>query len=168
MKTTITLCIAFLTVALSTNAQTKLGTVNSDLIISKMPQLKTVQEGLQKYGARLDSINNVKVASFETLVKTYNDDLPTLNEAAKKIRANEIQLLDKELAALRQNGNQMMQLQKNELMRPLYAKVTEIVTDIAKEKGYTQILTTSGNEFVFIDTAHDITELVLAKLGIKE
>ena len=168
MKTTITLCIAFLTLALSTNAQTKVGTVNSDLIISKMPQLKTVQEGLQKYGSRLDSINNIKVASYETLVKTYTDDLPTMKEAAKKIRANEIQLLEKELTKLRQNGNQLMQLRRNELMRPLYNKVTEIVTQIATEKSYTQILTSSGNEFAYIDPAHDITELVLAKLGIKE
>ena len=168
MKTTITLCIAFLTLALSTNAQTKLGTVNSDLIISKMPELKTVQEGLQKYGARLDSINNIKVASYETLVKSYRDDLPTMKEEAKKNRANEIQLLEKDLTTLRQNGNKMMQLQQNELMRPLYSKITEIVSQIAKEKSYTQILTTAGNEFAYIDPAHDITDLVLAKLGIKE
>ena len=168
MKTTITLCIAFLTLALSANAQTKLGTVNSDLIISKMPQLKQVQERLAKYGAKLDSINSTKVTSYETLVRAYKDDLPTMNEAAKKIRANEIQLLEEELTKFRKNGNQMMQLRQNEFMAPLYKKMQDIVAQIAKEKKYTQVLTTTGNEFAYIDPAHDITDLVLAELGIKE
>ena len=133
-----------------------------------MPQLKQVQERLTKYGAKLDSINSTKVASYETLVKSYKDDLPTMSEAAKKIRANEIQLLEEELNKFRNNGNQMMQLRQNEFMAPLYKKVEEVVAQIAKEKKYTQVLTTNGNQFAYIDLDHDITDLVLAKLGIKE
>ena len=53
-------------------------------------------------------------------------------------------------------------------MRPLYKKTTEIIEEIAKEKGYTQILTVTGNNFAYIDIKHDITKLVLDKLGIKE
>ena len=167
MKTNITLCIAILSMAFSMNAQT-LGTVNSDLIISKMPELKQVQENLTTYGAKLDSINNAKVVSYETLVRKYKDDVVGLNEAARKIRANEIQLLEEELTKFRNNGNQMMQLRQNEVMRPLYVKVKNIVAQIAQEKNYTQVLTTTGNEFAYIDPAHDITDLVLAKLGLKE
>jgi len=37
---------------------------------------------------------------------------------------------------------------------------------VAKENGYTQILTITGNEFAYIDSKFDITELVLKNLGI--
>ncbi len=52
-------------------------------------------------------------------------------------------------------------------MTPLYKILSDVITEIAKSENYTQILTTSGNEFAFIDNNFDITEKVMAKLGIK-
>ena len=43
----------------------------------------------------------------------------------------------------------------------------EAITELAKSEGFTQILTSSGNEFAYIDEAFDITEKVMDKLGIK-
>ena len=56
MNTKITFIIALLLVCFGANAQSKVGTVDSDYIISKMPQLKGVQERIKNYGKRLDSI----------------------------------------------------------------------------------------------------------------
>jgi outer membrane protein len=52
-------------------------------------------------------------------------------------------------------------------MRPLYSKLSIAIQEVAKENGYTQVLTISGNEFVYIDEKFDITSLVMDKLGIK-
>ena len=68
----------------------------------------------------------------------------------------------------RQNGTKMMQLQRDENMRPLYKKLSEVIKEVAKANGYTQVLTTNGNQFGYIDEKFDITKLVLDKLGIKE
>ena len=62
---------------------------------------------------------------------------------------------------------QLMQLKRNELMRPLYKKLMGVINQIAKQDGYTQILKTSGNQFVFIDENFDITKQVMQKLGLK-
>lgn len=85
MKTKITLLIAIFCIGFYGNAQTKVGTVDSDHILTKMPQLKQVQERLKKYGAKLDSINNVKIKDYDAKVKAYNSELKTLTEAAKKL-----------------------------------------------------------------------------------
>ena len=168
MKTKFTLFIAILFIGIATSAQTKVGTVDSDLILSKMPQLKKVQERLKNYGAKLDSINNKKVKEYDTKVKAFNAEVEKLTEAAQKIRANEINILNQELAKFRENGSKMMQIRRDEFLRPLYNKIGEEVSKIAKQKGYSQILTTTGNQFAYIDQKHDITKLVLANLGIKE
>ncbi len=168
MKTKITLFFTLLLIGFSVNAQTKVGTVNSELIISKMPQLKTVHETIRAYGSKLDSVNAIKINKYESRVKAYNTEIKTLSDAAKKIRANELNLLNKDLASFRDNGTKMMQLRRDELMRPLYQKISEVIVVIAKEKGYTQVLTTTGNEFAYLDDKFDITKLVLAKLNIKE
>ena len=36
-------------------------------------------------------------------------------------------------------------------MRPLYKRVSDVIILVAKEKGYTQVLTSSGNEFAYLD-----------------
>ena len=52
-------------------------------------------------------------------------------------------------------------------MNPLYKILGEAITEVAKAEGFTQVLTSSGNEFAYIDEAFDITEKVMAKLGVK-
>jgi len=150
------------------NAQTKVGTVNSELIISKMPQLKVTQERVNNYAKKLDSTFKVKVKAYDALVAEYNKTAKTLSEAGKKIKYNELTVLDQDLKKYQQNGTKMIGLKRDNFMRPLYKKVSDMIQKIAKKQGYTQILTTSGNEFGYIDEKYDITKLVLAELGIKE
>ena len=47
-------------------------------------------------------------------------------------------------------------------------KLNEDIKEVAKSEGYSQILTTNGNQFAYIDNNFDITKLVMKKLGIKE
>lgn len=91
-----------------------------------------------------------------------------MTDADKKNRIQELQVLDQEMQKFRVNGTKMMQLQRDEYMRPLYKKLSETIAEVAKANGYTQILTTNGNQFGYIDERFDITQLVLDKLGIKE
>ena len=168
MKTKITFIIALLMVCFGTNAQSKVGTVDSDYVISKMPQLKTVQSRIKSYGQRLDSINNKKVKDYDAKVKFFNDGVKTLADSIKKVKYAEIAALNQDIAKFRKNGAQMMQLRNDEFMRPLYKKASEVIQQVAKENGYTQILTIGGNDLAYIDLKYDITKLVLAKLGIKE
>lgn len=168
MKTKITLFIAILFIGFTSNAQTKTGTIDSEYIITKMPQFNLVNERIKSYGAKLDSINNKKISEYDVKVKAFNAVVKTLSEADKKTKYAELGSLNKDLAKFRENGTKMMQLRKDEFMRPLYRKITEVTAAVAKENGYTQILTLTGNEFAYIDEKFDITQLVLAKLGIKE
>jgi outer membrane protein len=168
MKTKFTLIIAILCIGFSTYAQNKVGTVDSDYIMARMPQLKTVQERISKYGAKLDSIRKVKIAQYDAKAKAYNDAAKTLSEADKKTKYDEIAKMNQEILKFRQNASQMMQLRRDEYLRPLYKKIGDVVAQVAKEKGYSQILTSNGNQFAYFDPKHDITKLVLEKMGIKE
>mgnify|MGYP000138517216 FL=1 len=167
MKSKIIIFAAIL-LSLSTFSQTKVGTINSELIIGKMPQMKAVLERVKNYGKKLDSSFNIRTKEYQTKVKAFNDVQKTLPEADKKTRYQELVSLEQDLQKFRVNGTKMMQLQKSEYIRPLYKKLNEVIAEVAKENGYTQILTTGGNEFGYIDERFDITKLVLNKLGIKE
>ncbi|MCF2874238.1 MULTISPECIES: OmpH family outer membrane protein [unclassified Tenacibaculum] len=149
-------------------AQTKVGTVNSDYIIGKMPQMKNVIRRVENYGKKLDSSFQLKAKEYQTKIEAYKTAEKTLSEEDKKTKVQEIATLEQEIGNFRQNGAKLLQLQRDDNMRPLYKKLSEVIAEVAKANGYTQILTTNGNQFGYIDKRYDITKLVLEKLGIKE
>ncbi len=151
-----------------TNAQTKIGTVNSELIISKMPQMKGVLQRVESYGEQLDSSFQVKASAYKAKVDAFKAEEELMTDDDKKNRIQELRVLEQEMTKFRQNGGAMMQLRRDQNLRPLYKKLSEIIQEVAKANGYTQILTTTGNEFAYVDENFDITQLVLDKLGIKE
>ena len=149
-------------------AQTKVGTVNSDFIIGKMPQMKNVIRRVENYGKRLDSSFRIKAKDYQAKIEAFKTAQKTLSEEDKKSKVQEINTLEQEIGNFRKNGPKLLQLQRDENMRPLYKKLSEVIAEVAKANGYTQILTTNRNEFAYLDERFDITKLVLEKLGIKE
>ena len=166
MKLKLTLLLAILSLNFATNAQSKVGTVDSDYILSVMPQLKAANERMSSYGAKLDSTFAIKVKEYDAKVDAYNKVEKTLSELDKKKKYEELANLDQDLKKFRQNGTTLMQLRKDELLKPLYNKMAEEIEAVSKANGYTQILTITGNQFAYIDPKFDITDLVIKKLGI--
>ena len=167
MKSRIVL-LAIIFISTVSLAQTKVGTVNSDLIIGKMPQMKSVMRRVETFGKQLDSSFNIKAKEYQDKVKSFKAEEKLMTDDDKKNRILELQNIEQEMGKFRQNGSAIMQLRRDDYMRPLYQKLSEVIAEVAKANGYTQILTTNGNQFGYIDERYDITQLVLDKLGIKE
>lgn len=163
--TLLTLAITFSTLI---SAQTKLGTVNSDLIIGKMPQTKSVLKRVENSAKKMDSSFQIKATDYQAKIEAFKAAEKTMSEADKKSKYEEILALEQEMQKFRENGAKMLQIRRDTYMKPLYKKLSEVIEEVAKANGYTQILTTNGNQFGYIDERFDITKLVLEKLGIKE
>ncbi|MFY0631650.1 MAG: OmpH family outer membrane protein [Flavobacteriaceae bacterium] len=153
--------------SLFANGQTKVGTIDSELIVGLMPEAKKVVSLLSTYAKRLDSSYQIKVKEYQGKVAAFQKLDPSLSDNFKKIKIEEITKLEQELQQNQQNGSKLVQLKRNELMRPLYTKLRGVIAEVAKAGSYTQILTTSGNEFAYVDEKFDITKLVMGKLGVK-
>jgi outer membrane protein len=147
--------------------QTKVGSIDSELIIGLMPETKKVLSMLGDYAQRLDSSYQIKVTEYQEKVAAFQKLGPEVSDNFKKVKVDEIAELEKGLQTSQSNGNKLIQLKRDELMRPLYKKLREVIAEISKANGYTQILTTTGNEFAYIDEKYDITKAVMDKLGLK-
>ena len=85
----------------------------------------------------------------------------------KNVKQEELAKLENGITKFRNNGSQLVQLKQNELLAPLYSKISEKVAIVSKELGYTQVLNIGNNSnLAYIDPMHDITIRVLAKMGI--
>jgi outer membrane protein len=163
LKITIILIAFISTISI---AQTKVGTIDNDYIISIMPEAKTVMELTQAYGAKLDSSFTIKVNDFKVKVVDYELKEKEMGALEKKIIQQELSALEEDIKQYQKNGNTLMSLRKDELMRPLYSKLNAAIDTIAKENGYTQVFNLTGNQFAYIDKTFDITDLVIQKLEI--
>ncbi|GAA4107616.1 hypothetical protein GCM10022393_03060 [Aquimarina addita] len=158
--------ILILLIGIQSFAQSKVGTIDSDFILSKMPGLTKVQEELKTYNTKLEGDLKVKVDAYQALVKEYQEGVASMTEPMKKTKQDEIIKLEDEITKFRQNGSQLVQIEQNRLLQPLYEKIGKVLEEVAKTEGYTQVFTITSSGIAYIDPKFDVTKTVMTKLGI--
>lgn len=162
----ISLSIAFMLFSISMIAQSKVGTVNVNEILSKLPELVTVNSTVTAYNSSLEKTLSDKITIYKTKLEAYKKNAETYNDVMKKTMGDELYGLENDIKKFQQNGSQLTQIKQDDLLRPLYKKISEMIAVVAKEQKYTQILTVDRNEFAYVDEKFDITTIVKTRLGI--
>ncbi len=163
----IIISILVFAVSFQLSAQSKTGTVDTEFILSKMPELTKVQEDLKAYNKKLEDELKVKVEGYQAKLNEYQTNVASLTEPMKKTKQEEIIGLENDIAKFRQNGSQLVQIQQNKLLQPLYGKIGKALEEIAKAESYTQVFTITNSGLAYIDPNYDLTKKVMTKLGIK-
>jgi len=162
----ISLSVAFILFSISMIAQSKVGTVNVNEILSKLPELTTVETAVATYNSGLEKTLNEKITVYKTKLEAYKKNAETYSDVMKKTMGEELYGLENDIKKFQQNGSQLTQLKQDDLLRPLFKKISDMIAVVAKEQKYTQILTVDGNEFAYADEKFDITTIVKTKLGV--
>lgn len=150
----------------SSFAQTKVGTIDAEYILTQLPEMTQVNEGLKAYNEELQKNLETSIQEYETLAKDYQENNTTFTDEVKKTKEGKLISLENEIKGFRQKASVMIQMKRNELTQPLYEKINEAMLQVIKEENYTQILHAGGNVLAFAAEEYDITNKVMAKLGI--
>ena len=164
----ISFVVAFILFSFTANCQSKVGTVNINDILIKLPELAEVENAVITYKAELEKTLNEKVTTYKNKVELFKQNSDSYSDVMKKTMGEELYGLENDIKKFQQNGGKLAQLRQEELLRPLYTKISDMIAVVAKEQKYTQILTVDGNEFAYADAKLDITSTVKSKLGAKE
>ncbi len=146
-------------------AQSKVGTIDVDYIISKMPELTEVSNAVNVYRTDLENQLQVKITKYQSLIKVYQENEATYNETDKKAKQDEIITIENEIKQFQQNSNSMIQIKQNELLNPLYQKIGEAMNSVAAEGKFTQIFTID-NSIAYLDPNYDVTINVMELMGL--
>ena len=152
-------------VSLSVFAQSKTGTIDIDYIITQMPDFAGVQTTMDTYGGTLDADFQAKLAAYTTAVEKYKADEATLSIDLKQEQQQALLVLENDLNKFRSNGAKLMDLKRDDALRPLYNKIGLALDVVAKAQQFTLILETNDS-MVYIDASTDVTRAVLTQLGI--
>lgn len=158
--------LLFLIVAsLQLNAQSKVGTIDVEYILSQMPELKEAGNQAQAYSEDLNAQLQLKITKYQEQVKIYQDSEASLSEGDKKTKQQELITLEQDIQKFQQNSNSLVQVKQNELLRPLYSTINDALQTVAADGMFTQIFTINEN-LVFIEPRLDVTFLVMTKMGL--
>jgi len=153
--------------AFSGNAQSKIGTIDAEYILSQMPENTEVNKGLETYNKELQEDLNSNIKEYETLVKDYQATSEGLEEEPRKEKEAKIIELENDIKGFRQKASVMIQMKRNELTGPLYEKIDEAMKKVIGEEGFTQIFHAGTGGLAFSRAEDDITLKVMDKLGIE-
>jgi len=164
MKNLSILLLAILT-SIQINAQSKVGTIDVEYILSVMPQLEQVSNDVNAYSSQLENQLQVKVTNYTALVKVYQENEASYDETVKKERQDEIITLEQDIQKFQKNASSLVQIRQNELANPLYQLIGEALNAVAKEGKFTQVFTIN-NSIAYLDPDLDITLAVMEKMGL--
>lgn len=165
-KVVFILCLVSVAIA-SFGQASKVGTIDTDYVLSKMPEMAQAQDSLTVYRESLGSQLAEKAAKYQEVFKAAEAVFDSLSDEAKLAKQEELTTLENDVNTFRRNGTQLIELKQDQLMRPLYQKIGENIALVAKQLGYTQILNISNNNGVaYIDPEFDISQKVLVMMGI--
>lgn len=146
------------------DAQLKIGYIKIDDMVAIMPETQKIDSLLERFQA--DSINPKYaqiVALYQYKDSVYRDSLKTPAVVRKQIE-EELPSLIYQIQNWQQLVNQAMENKQNEYLAPIYRKVYDAIKLVAKEKGYTHVITKEA--LLVAPDGDDMIGLVAAKLKV--
>ena len=160
------LFIVFVTTAFLAQGQNKIAYINSQELLSLMPEALKADSALQAYGRDFENQYKAYATEYQMLVDKIQND-KTLSEVAREAMIQDALMLEQRLASYEQEINQKIEAKKAELFQPILTNATEIVKAVAKENGYAYVIDNSLSILIMAPDGDNILPLVKKKMNIQ-
>jgi len=152
----------------SASAQTKIGYINTDVLISLMPEAARVDSQLREYQQSLQLQGQALTVDADKKRDDYFKDSATLSASMKEIRRDELVKLYTRLQSYDQEAQEKASRYAQDKIAPVREKAMDAIKAVAKEKGYSYVIDESTNAILVAPPGDDLLPAVKAKLGIKD
>ncbi len=161
------LILAIAVTSFASNAQQKIGHINSVELLDLMPEMKKATAELQTLAKTYQDQLTTMQKDLETKAKALQAGEKTMTEAMKEVKYQELQSIQTNMQSINDKGEEKLAQKKEELYKPILDKANKAIQAVAKEKNYTYVLDVSaGGAVVFAADSDNLMSAVKAKLGI--
>lgn len=144
--------------------------IDSDFIMSKMPEYEDANKELKKRAAEWESTIERKKKEIKDLKDQLNIERPLLTQQLIEEKEEDIEVIQKELLIFQQekfgkDGDYFRQ--KLNLAKPIQDQISTIVDEIAKRKRYSSVIdkaASSETALLYINSSDEISDQVIRKL----
>lgn len=166
------LVFLFFVFIVTTSFAQKFGYVDTQYILSKMPEYKEAQTEIEKLAKGWEDEIQSLYQEVEALEVALKAEEVLLTKEMKEDRLTEIDRKWKEVKEYQQQifgFDGLYFLKKKELVKPVQDEVFEAVERVAKNNRLQIVFDKSGDlVMIYTDPIHDYTDFVLEDLGLVE
>jgi len=168
MKNVVFTVLAIIFISMTSVAQ-KTGFVDTDYILSRIPEYKAAQAEIDKTSVDWQKEIELKYSEIDKLYKIYKAESVLLTDDMKKKRENEIINKEKEAKELQKSRfgvDGELFKKRMELVKPIQDKVFNAVKQVAEKSGLAFIFDKAGQvSLLYSNSKYDKSEDVLTFMG---
>jgi outer membrane protein len=148
----------------------KMAFVNSDYILSNVPEYKASQKQLEEIASEWQKEIESKLSEIDQMYRTYQVEKILLSEEMRVKKENEILAKEKAAKELQKKrfapGGDYFKKQE-ELIRPIQDKVFNAISRLAEDKNYVMVLDKAGSTTIMYGNKRfDISNEVIREMGL--
>jgi outer membrane protein len=166
IKITLLMLVVALSTAATAQKSAKIGHINSNDLLTAMPERAAVQKDLEEYANQLKATLDVMRKEYETKVGDFQSKQDVMTDIIKETKIKEITDLEKRITEFQQTAEADLQKKEQSLLQPIIDKAKKAIDDVAKEEGYTYVLDSSVGVVLYSVDSDDMLAKVKTKLAI--
>ncbi|MBQ7791831.1 MAG: OmpH family outer membrane protein [Rikenellaceae bacterium] len=147
----------------------KMGRINSQELISLMPETAQMQTDLQAYATELNAqIEEVQV-ELNNAINDFQKKQATMKDLERQVAEKNLNDINTRLEQFRQVASEDFSKKQQELFTPIQEKAMAAIEKVSKAGGYAVVIDLAAGSMIYIDEAQvtDLLPAVKAELGIK-
>jgi outer membrane protein len=162
---------AFLSFTVSAQTELKIGYADIEYILTQLPAAKQLEEHLATIEADLVKKYKENEAQFKTKYEEFAkaEKAGNMLPAIKENTVRELQMMQENLVKFGEDIEKTLKDREEVLSLPIFQNIGTAIDAVAKENGYTAILSTRANgiSIVLYGAPNlNVSDLVLKKLGV--
>lgn len=159
--------VALIALPFTMFAQDKLGHINSQEIISLMPERAQIENTIDTLQTQWENELMKMREEYSSKIKEYQEKQATMPESIKQARISELTEMEQRIGTFQQTAYTDLQKKQQELIAPIIEKVKKAIDQVGAENGFTYIFDL-GTQVILYQSpkSNDVTPLVKKKLGL--
>ncbi|MEM6719165.1 MAG: OmpH family outer membrane protein [Bacteroidota bacterium] len=168
MKKLIAVAVLFFGVVSFTNAQSKVAHINTQQLISSMPEMKEAKDEFDKLQKSLGADIQASVTEYRNKLTQYTNEAPNKTDAENKDRQKELAELEARIQEAQAAAEKTAQQKYIDLTKPIQEKALAAIQKVAKAQGFQYVLDETPGSGVLLADGTDLMDAVKKELGITQ
>ena len=161
----LTALILLLLVSVTVTAQSKIAHIDSQSLISEMPEVKEAQAQLEKLQKTYATEIDASMKEYQTKLQTYSADAQNQTDVTNQARQKELAGMEQNIQQYQQTASQDIQKKQADLLKPLIEKARAAIQKVARAQGYDYVIDGTQGGSLILSDGKDLIEDVKKELG---
>ena len=148
------------------NAQANVAHIDTQALVEAMPEMKAAESQLEKLQKTYDTEIKAMAKELDAKLKQYEVEAESKTEEENKKRFEEVQGMQTNIAAYRQQALNDLDQKRVDLFQPILEKARVAIQKVARAKGIQYVLDSTQGSGVLLADGTDLLGDVKKELGI--